>query len=200
MSNKDKILKLIVEEGEKEAQEILKEGELEKERILKEARDNAEIKRSEIEKDMKDEIDAINKRGESQLGIESRNIALRKKRTLISEIFKDIEDKLIALTSEEKIKWYLDVFNKYYSDGSAEIILNEAEKSSIGKDFIDKINNQKVVLSDSICSFKGGFIISEEKTEINCTIDVLIEEEKKKYESEVAKLLFGKDSIWSIEI
>ncbi len=195
MDNKEKILQLIVEEGEKEAQLILKEAEEEKNRILSEAKKNADEKRSSIEREMEIEIEGIKKRGESQWGIEGRNMLLKKKRDLISEIFKDIENKLEALGSNEKLDWYANIFDKYYASGKAELLLNEKDKKAFGDDFLNKISNKDVVLSEKTGSFAGGFILIQDKTEINCTLDVLVEEERKKYEGEVAKLLFGKDSI-----
>ncbi len=195
MSNKDKILKLIVEEGEKEAQVILKEGQAEKEKILQEARDNAELKRAEIEEQMRVEVEGVKKRAESQWGIEGRNITLKKKRALISEIFDNIGEKLDNLDADKKVKWYCEIFKKYHTGAPCTLLLNKEEKAAFGELLVKEIGQGEVELSKEEGSFRGGFIISQEKTEINCTLDVLIEEEKRKYESEVAKLLFGKDSI-----
>lgn len=159
--------------------------------------------------------ESVKLRAASQSGIEARNLKLTARRAAIDAAFEKAMEKLCTMSDEKKVAFYSEMATRSVS-ASAELILNAADKASIGKavtamvgkkflvdgigNVVDAITNLKlpdksigriITLADEVGNFRGGFKLREGNIETNCTFEVLLDRAKEDLEPEVARMLFN---------
>jgi V/A-type H+-transporting ATPase subunit E len=185
----EKVSKKILDDAKKKALEIRKKGE----QKADELREKLKEELSRIEKEIDEEIKEKRERERERLiGMKSREMRMRilkLKRELIEELFSDVIDKII------KRKDYLGIIENFMEkvvDKTGEVIIGDNEER-INRRFINEINGKKgwnLTIAKERYPLRGGFILRQGKTEINLSIDALIEEKRDELEIELAKLIW----------
>ena len=184
-------------EGRKES--ILATAEEEKNKILSKKVASAK----ELEKEIleKAEIEAKSKKERVISGakLKARNEKLAAKQEVIEEVFSKSVETLCKLNDREFVKFIKDSILSLNIDGDETLILNEDGNKIVSKEVVAEINAElkakglkgEIKISETIGSFRGGFILEKGGVEINNTFESLVDSLKEQLEFEVAKVLFS---------
>ena len=184
-------------EGRKES--ILATAEEEKNKILSKKVASAK----ELEKEIleKAEIEAKSKKERVISGakLKARNEKLAAKQEVIEEVFSKSVETLCKLNDREFVKFIKDSILSLNIDGDETLILNENGNKIVSKEVVAEINAElkakglkgEIKISETIGSFRGGFILEKGGVEINKTFESLVDSLKDQLEFEVAKVLFN---------
>ena len=182
-------------EGRKES--ILATAEEEKNKILSKKVASAK----ELEKEIleKAEIEAKSERVISGAKLKARNEKLAAKQEVIEEVFSKSVETLCKLNDREFVKFIKDSILSLNIDGDETLILNEDGNKIVSKEVVAEINAElkakglkgEIKISETIGSFRGGFILEKGGVEINNTFESLVDSLKDQLEFEVAKVLFN---------
>ena len=184
-------------EGRKES--ILATAEEEKNKILSKKVASAK----ELEKEIleKAEIEAKSKKERVISGakLKARNEKLAAKQEVIEEVFSKSVEKLCKLNDREFVKFIKDSILSLNIDGDETLILNEDGNKIVSKEVVAEINAElkakglkgEIKISETIGSFRGGFILENNGIEINSTYEALVSSLRDELEFEVAKVLFN---------
>lgn len=184
-------------EGRKES--ILAAAEEEKNKILSKKVASAK----ELEKEIleKAEIEAKSKKERVISGakLKARNGKLAAKQEVIEEVFSKSVETLCKLNDKEFVKFIKDSILSLDINGDETLILNEAGHKIVSNEVIAEINEELkskglkggIKISETIGSFRGGFILEKGGVEINNTFEALVDSLKDQLEFEVAKVLFN---------
>ena len=184
-------------EGRKES--ILATAEEEKNKILSKKVASAK----ELEKEIleKAEIEAKSKKERVISGakLKARNEKLAAKQEVIEEVFSKSVETLCKLNDREFVKFIKDSILSLNIDGDETLILNEDGNKIVSKEVVAEINAElkakglkgEIKISETIGSFRGGFILENKGIEINSTYEALVSSLRDELEFEVAKVLFN---------
>ena len=184
-------------EGRKES--ILATAEEEKNKILSKKVASAK----ELEKEIleKAEIEAKSKKERVISGakLKARNEKLAAKQEVIEEVFSKSVETLCKLNDREFVKFIKDSILSLNIDGDETLILNEDGNKIVPKEVVAEINAElkakglkgEIKISETIGSFRGGFILEKGGVEINNTFESPVDSLKDQLEFEVAKVLFN---------
>ena len=180
-------------EGRKES--ILAAAEEEKNKILSKKVASAKeiLEKAEIEAKSKKE------RVISGAKLKARNEKLAAKQEVIEEVFSKSVETLCKLNDREFVKFIKDSILSLNIDGDETLILNEDGNKIVSKEVVAEINAElkakglkgEIKISETIGSFRGGFILEKGGVEINNTFESLVDSLKDQLEFEVAKVLFN---------
>ena len=199
MSNVKNITSKILKDAEAGKENILAAAEEEKNKILsKKASSANEIAQEILEKA---EIEAKSKKERVISGakLKARNEKLAAKQEVIEEVFSKSVETLCKLNDREFVKFIKDSILSLNIDGDETLILNEDGNKIVSKEVVAEINAElkakglkgEIKISETIGSFRGGFILEKGGVEINNTFESLVDSLKDQLEFEVAKVLFN---------
>lgn len=194
MNNISKILDAVSAEGKAEADKILENGEKNAQEVLKLYREEASIEEAAILKKAQKEADEITQRSVSQAGITSRNIKLTARREALEKTFSKALEKLTQLPESEKQNLYSRFIGAYSAGKKVTVVLNRQDNRAFGKKLVQKVSQDHgitVKIDKEDGDFSGGFILREGEVETNCTFEVIVKDAKKEKESEIAAMLFA---------
>ena len=189
MESISKILNAIAADGQEAADKIIAGAEKNADELHKLYKKEADTAEKEIMRKAEKNVKEIHHRGISQAGIESRNIKLSVRRRALEEAFARAEEKLASMSDNEKKDIYEKFIEKYSSGEKVTVQLNEEDRKAFGKKL--RAGKIDITIEENAGSFKGGLIIKENDTEINCTFEVIIASAKKEMEAEIASMLFS---------
>jgi len=183
-------LEVVVEEirkkGSEQAKEILDNAKAEAEKIISEAKEKAE----EILKKGRDEgesdAERLKKQEISSLNLEMKRLLLNKRKEVIEEVYKLVEEKVKSMSADEKKKLLNALITKNASEGS--IIYSNKDDEPIVKEII----GENVKYGGNIDCI-GGVIIesSDGVVRLNLTFDEMLKQLYEQKMGEVSKMLFG---------
>ena len=199
MSNVKNITSKILKDAEAGKENILATAEEEKNKILSKKISSAnEIAQEILEKA---EIEAKSKKERVISGakLKARNEKLAAKQEVIEEVFSKSVETLCKLNDREFVKFIKDSILSLNIDGDETLILNEDGNKIVSKEVVAEINAElkakglkgEIKISETIGSFRGGFILEKGGVEINNTFESLVDSLKDQLEFEVAKVLFN---------
>jgi Archaeal/vacuolar-type H+-ATPase subunit E len=129
------------------------------------------------------------------IGMEAKKEILAMKQELVAKAFDTAEKRILSMPKEEYLKFLTGLIAKSAVTGTEEIVLNQADAASLGKELIKMANAQvegaKFKLSKKTGDFAGGLIMKRGNIEANCTVELLIELCKAELSADVAKVLFS---------
>ncbi|MEG0853139.1 MAG: V-type ATP synthase subunit E [Angelakisella sp.] len=197
MNDMSVILERISEDAKVQAAGIIETAKKNCESIKAEYNKEAEQQKKAILSAAAAQAEAIRLRAASQSGIEQRNLKLETRRAAIDAAFEKAMETLCAMSDEKKVALYSEMAAQSVS-GDAAVILNAAEKASIGeavikmasKKLVSERKVNKLYIATEVGKFRGGIKLREGNIETNCTFEVLIAQAKEEMEPEVAKILF----------
>ncbi|AGC67369.1 V-type ATP synthase subunit E [Thermoclostridium stercorarium subsp. stercorarium DSM 8532] len=199
MTGTEKIKAKILEDAEARAGQIIKEAEAEAREIKENALKEAERKKAEILKKGETDGKEIYRRMLSEADLEGRKEVLRTKQDLVEEAFRKAMDRLCGISDRDYQNLLVNMIVEAAKGEDGEILLSEADKKRIDKDFVKNINRKikdcgkegKLVLAEDSIRTAGGFVLRYKDMEINNTFEVLFEMLKPRLENDVVKILFS---------
>jgi len=173
----DEQVQQILDEAKKEAEEIIAEAKAEAEEILKRAREEAE---KEAERLKRQEISSVN--------LEMKRLLLNKRKEILEEVLKLVEDRIRKMDPEEKKKLLEKLINSCELEEA--VVYSNKDDENIVREII---SNKKGYRYGGNINCLGGVILesTDGEVRINLTFDDLLAQVYESKMSEVSKILFG---------
>ena len=166
-------------------------------------------KLEEIERDKKEKIENIKSEAEKTVGSErnaaqesvtrradaaSRDMLLSEKTRLLDEVFGKAEQKLNSLSEEDYVSFFAPMLKKA-CEGSGVLtkdikVIFPSKGRVEAKKIVDKSGLGKVSYEET-GKFEGGFVVSTEEFELDCSSHTLIYNNRERLESVVTSVLFA---------
>lgn len=130
--------------------------------------------------------------------LDARKTILTVKQELVSEVFADAMEKIIAIPSDEYLEFLIRLAVNACITGTEEILLNQTDRMNHGPNLVAEVNERlardgktsSLSLSPDTRSISGGLILKDGPIETDCSLKVLIKQAKNRLTGEVAKILF----------
>lgn len=197
-------------EAEQVIEKILSDAKTEAEKIIKQADEQIASEQKALDKqlsDYKKETDSLGKKAadekkDQMLAASRMQIAkqlLSEKRKILDDIFEDAKKHLKKLPDEQYKNMMTKLMLKAVQTGNEEVIIAKND-NRIDQNFINEINKKllkennkkaELKLSTNKQNIAGGFILKRGKIKTNLSIDVLLEQARRKLEIELSKDLFS---------
>lgn len=180
MENKRSEIQVVIQEAEKEAQQLIQASteELAMEKQRRQERIQAEQK-AQYEKD------------KNALSNQKRNQLLAKKQNDITAVFDSTKERMEQLNQEE-FQQFLATVLEQYQDKEIELVVGEKSRSFVSSQWIEKQNQagNNVRLSDEQVSKKAGFVIRHKGIDYNYIFDALVDDTREDVLPTVSQKLF----------
>jgi len=152
----------------------------------------AEIK-SEAEKTVNSEREAAKESVARRADAASRDMLLSEKTRLVDEVFTKAEEKINSLDEKEYISFFAPMLKKACEGSGVETKDIKVVFPSGGRIEAKKIISESglKVSYEETGKFEGGFIVSTEEFELDCTTHTLIYNNREGLESKVTSVLFS---------
>lgn len=195
MSNLDNLTSKIIEDARKKSEDILNEAKLKETEIINKKKNEAEKLSENILEKAKIEGKSLFDRGISKAELQVRNEKLIAKQTVINRAFDEAINKLNDMKKDEFLAYVKNQIKSLPLNGEQDLIVNAKDKEKITEEFINELNseikNATISLSNEDRDINGGFILSKNGIEINCSFEDVINSLRYELENEVANTLFN---------
>lgn len=122
---------------------------------------------------------------------------LAEKQNILNQVFLKAKQQVNTLSDDDYLKIMTKLLLQAVETGDEEVIV-DAKENRIDHDFIKMVNRQlgpgfqgNLRLSEEKSNIGAGFVLRRGKIKNNASLDVLIDEARKKLQIELAKDLFG---------
>lgn len=205
----NKIVDKIIAKAEEEAAAIRRESEDKIAAIKADYDEKIKEQAAKIAaKEAADSEDAGH-RSDLMARLEGRKIALAEKRTVIDEAFAKAGEALTALDDEKWAALITKIVTQSVETGKETLAVPAADLDKYqrpfggGKAMLERLNEALVAtgkageltLADQAAPFANGVMILGEKSDVNGSFDVLLDNVRDGSEREVADILFGKEEV-----
>ena len=199
MSNIGNLTSKILKDAEVKRDNILAVAEEEKAKILNKKKDEAKTLEATMLEKAKSEAETRKERVISSAELKARNEKLAAKQEVIEEVFSKSVEKLCKLNDREFVKFIKDSILSLDIDGDESLILNNDGQKIVSKEVVEQINTElkakglkgEIKISETVGSFRGGFVLEKGGVEVNNTFEALVDSLKDELEFEVAQVLFN---------
>jgi vacuolar-type H+-ATPase subunit E/Vma4 len=191
----DKVHARIIEKANLETSKIIEEVKADIDKEIENFRKEQELKFEEAKKKV-----FINLGNQLKMKLDVERINLERadlieKREILDALFRKVEEELLSINSDQYFKFLSSLLKRDIPAGKSTIFLNKKDLEAYGKklsNFLKKelSKSRESVISEQNVDIKGSCIIKGEEVEINDSIEVILEDLKKKYEIEISKELF----------
>ena len=132
----------------------------------------------------------------AQLDAKKEILGLRQE--MVSEAFKLAEQKLADMPEDEYLAFLTRLALEAVSTGTEALVMNAAQRDTLGEKLAAAVNAARkeagkvgeLTVAQDTCDITGGFILRQEKVEVNCTLDLMLELIRNEVAAEVARVLF----------
>lgn len=198
----ENIKEKILEDANKNAEEVRKKAQSEAISINKESMKKAEKKKEEIISSAKKDAEIVKQRLISNAQLEGKKEKYNSKQDLVNEAFDKALIELCDLPNKKYEKTLIDVILQIAETGKEEILLNVKDRKRVSGKFIEDLNKAlkskglegNTVLSKKTAEIKGGAVLKSGDIEINGSFESLLRMKKEFIEPEVHNILFQKVS------
>ena len=194
MNGIEKINRQILADAQAEADEILQAARREADAIA--ADFDARVLRESQEAAVRNEAAAIQReeRLASVAALEARKQILAARQEMVTKAFDLALEKLCTLPRKEYTDLLARMAAKAARTGQEEVILSEKDQKEVGSDVVkganDLLGKGKLTLSKGTASIRGGLLLTQGDTEVNCSFETLIRLAREELSGQVADLLF----------
>ena len=124
--------------------------------------------------------------------METKKLTLAARQEVIAEAYELALEKLCSLDENAYIALLVSLAAKA-SRQSGALVFSPADRERVGAAVVAQVNaehGRSLVLSERIAPLRGGFILDEGATEINCSFEALVRASREQTERAVARVLF----------
>ncbi len=185
-------LEVLIEEinkkGEEEVRKIKAEAEKEAERIIAEAKEKAEDIIKKAKEDAEKEAEMLRRQEISSVNLEMKRLMLNKRKEVLEEVFKLVEDRIRKMDPEEKKRLLEKLIDSCELEEA--VVYSNKDDESIVREII---SGRKGYRYGGHIDCLGGVILesTDGEVRINLTFDDLLAQVYESKMSEVSKILFG---------
>lgn len=189
----ENITEKILAEANEVASEIFKKAESQSLEIINEAKSKANDFINNEALKSENDAEILKQRKVSAAQLQAKKMLLSAKQESINKSFDEALKKLKNMPEDEYINFILSEIDKS-SFREGELILNEKDKNNIGEKLVklakEKLNTEKIILSDRTIQASGGFVLKNGNIEINSTFETILSSIKDELTFEVANVIF----------
>lgn len=192
MQGIERIIARVEADAESEIESILAEAKAEAGRIEEEYRAQGEALRGSLLAQAEQAAFLRRDRLVGKARAEGKRKLLAQRQRMVDEAYLAVGEKLCALPRQEAVEIMAALLCDASTAEGDEVMFSSADREQIGAEVVERVNaaGKYTVLSEKTHPFRGGFILSAGKVEINCTVEALIRLEKERSAAAVAKILF----------
>lgn len=159
-------------------------------KVEEEAAVKANVRKEEIEGKVKTQSVSIIEKSKTLAKMEGRSQTLRQKREVIDQTYEETEKELNALSAHDYVKLMADMLKEAKATAEKGSLTIPEGRDKEMKEAIEKAHSDFHIKSETT-EFKGGFVITSGKIEINLSFPYLLQKiVRPSTELEVAKILF----------
>jgi len=193
------IVKKIISDAEKKAEEIINSHKKEADNIIAEKKKELKKKEAAEKERIDKEMESLKARTVQIAELELRKKILEEKQKLIQQVFEKVEEKIYKMPKEKYVDFIKNKIVQYIETGNEEIIVGNKDKDIITTALIDSLNkelksklqeNGNLKISNEKADIEKGFILKQGKIRVNCSLDSILKEAREKCEEEVVKILY----------
>lgn len=179
-SGLEKIIEKINEENIRECENIEKKARQKAEKIIADEIESAKADAEKIIAKAKAEAALNDEKAKSGSLLLEKKIRLEVKNKIIAETTNKIKENLKSLPADEYIKIVEKLVLSYAKDGEGVLKFSKDDLKKLPTDFEKKLNSAlpekaTVKIDEAPLNADGGFILSYDDIEENCTFDALID-------------------------
>ncbi|MDF2677010.1 MAG: hypothetical protein K0Q97_1324 [Bacillota bacterium] len=189
----ENITEKILAEANDVAFAILQKADSQSLEIINEAKNKANDLINEEALKSQNDAEVLKQRKVSAAQLQAKKMVLSAKQESINKSFDEALKKLSDIPEEVYINFILSEIDKS-SFVEGELVLNEKDKKNIGEKLVilanEKLNTNKIKLSDKTIQASGGFVLKNGNIEINSTFETILSSIKDELTFEVANVIF----------
>lgn len=191
MTGLEKIMGIIRQEAQNDADAIISKATQEANGIIAEAKAKADSVKAEIGAAGQAKTQDILERGKSAAELENRKTLLSTKQSIIKNVIEEAKVKLNSLTDDDYFAFLLKLLEKYKTDDKANMKLSSKDLKRLPNDFAEKISKiGDITLSNEPATIKNGFLLIYGGIDINCSFDALFDDALEDLQDTAGKILF----------
>jgi len=199
LSNLENLTSKIIEDANKEAEELLSEAKKEENKIVDEKVKKGNKAKEQIIEKSKREAKTKAERIISNTHLKIRNNKLEAKQEMINKVFDEAVIKLQNLSKDEYLDFVKSSILSLDIEGDEEIIISPNDKDKMDVNFMLTLNNKLkakgkkglLKISNENRNIKGGFILYKNGIEINNSFEALVDSLRDELEQEIIEALFS---------
>ncbi len=190
----DALIERILADARKDAEATLSEAQREAQAMMERTERQADALKADYERRRIELASSILDTSRTNAQLEGRKAALERRRELIDRAFAAAFEKLCALTGQRRESLLSGLLIRESEGG--ETVRCAVRDRDIVDGLLQKVNDELSKRGLNPLSLGedapviGGFILTADKYEKNCSFEALLEEAKAAYEGEVAGILF----------
>ena len=179
-SGLEKIIEKINEENIRECENIENKAKQKAEKIIADEIESAKADADKIIAKAKADAALTDEKAKSGSLLLEKKIKLEVKNQIIAETVVKIKERLKSLPTDEYLKIVQKLVTSYAKEGEGTLKFSSDDFKKIPADFEKTLNSvlpekTTVKISDEAINADGGFILSYDDIEENCTFDALID-------------------------
>lgn len=187
-SSENLLIERIVQDARSEADAAMAEATANCQR----AREDCDARILELtrafERDREQQVAGVLDGAKTRAALDGRKEALRDKRRVLDEVFTSARQALHELSGEKREKLLRALLVREAEAGCV-IVPAFADREALTR--LSKELEQPLPVSDTDAKSDGGFILSGESYEKDCSFDALMDEIRQAEETNVSRILFG---------
>ncbi len=190
----EKITAKIMEDAERQADEILGQARKQSDTALRQAKERAREILAEGEKNGQREMEKIISQRRSVADIDTRKRILEEKRALMEGCFSQAREEILGLPPEAYTDFLMNII-KDTGLSEGEIILNGRDRERVGQLLAERLAEQidgaRFTLSEEPGKFDGGLKLRQGKIFVNGTLEDYLARAERTMARDVSEVLFG---------
>ncbi len=190
----DALIERILADARKDAEATLSEAQREAQAVMERTDRQVDALKADYERRRIELASAILDTSRTNAQLEGRKAALERRRELIDRAFAAAFEKLCALTGQRRESLLSGLLIREAEGG--ETVRCAVRDRDVVDGLLQKVNAElskrglKPLTLGENAPVTGGFILTADKYEKNCSFEALLEDAKATYEGEVAGILF----------
>ena len=193
MNGIDKIIQRIEADAKMEVERILSAAQDQAAEITELYQGRADAEAAELaarnEKNAAEREDRL----VSSAQMEVRKTALAAKQQMLEKAYALALDKLCSMPDAQYIETVAELLVQAAPKGTGKVIFAPEEQARIGAAAVALANEKlggQLTVAEETRPIRGGFILADDKVEVNCSFDTLVRLQKNETAGAVAKILF----------
>lgn len=197
MNGIEKITQRIDAETQAGIDEVLSKARAEAAKITEKYKAQAEAEAADLRAKNEKAAAEREERLVSAAQMESRKTALAAKQELVEQVYSKALEKLCNLPDQEYTEIVAALLAQAAPSGRGTVLFAADVRKRIGAEAVKKanalLNGGQLTLSEETRNIRGGFILRDEKVEVNGTFETLVRLQKAETAGTVAKKLFPEE-------
>ncbi len=187
MDGLDQIREKVLSDYRAKAEEIRARAEAMAQQLRQEAAARSEASEARFQEELVQGQAQADRRLQSELNMERRRVELQAKNALMEEVKGETKKALLALPTEKKQAFYLQLLEAQALEGD-ELVLAPADQALAP--VLVAACSKSIKASAEAGHFDGGILLKRERVTLSLTFDEIIDSELQANQTEIANRLY----------